>query len=148
EHQATGIVSRIIGRLGSRCVRRGRPLGSVIVGAPTGEHHALPGAILSDMMRLRGWDVTDLGADTPAGSFVHAAGRTPELRAVGLSMSNPEHLAALTECCRLLKREHPTTTVVVGGHGIADEAQALEIGADVLALSRDHLRSVLVAASP
>lgn len=144
EHQATGIVMRIIGRLGSRCVRRGRSLGGVVMGAPAGEYHSLPTAILSDMMRLNGWDVTDLGANTPSGSFLHAALRTPELRAVGLSMSHPENLDALGECCAVIRQELPSIRIVVGGRGFESEDQALTAGADVLVMGPDHFHDVLL----
>jgi excisionase family DNA binding protein len=147
EHQATGMVMRIIGRLGSRCVRRGRSLGGVVMGAPAGEHHSLPTAILGDMMRLNGWDVTDLGANTPAGSFLHAALRTPELVAVGLSMSHPENLEALGECCAVIKQGLPSIRIVVGGHGFESEEQALSVGADALAMGPDHFHDVLVGTS-
>lgn len=145
EHQATGIVMRIIGRLGSRCVRRGRSLGGVVMGAPSGEHHALPTAILGDLMRLNGWDVTDLGANTPPGSFLHAAGRTPDLRAVGISMTHPEHLDALAECCSELKAALPSVLVVVGGNGVGTEAAALAAGADALASGSDHFHELITA---
>ncbi|MFT4656628.1 MAG: excisionase family DNA binding protein [Candidatus Aldehydirespiratoraceae bacterium] len=143
EHQATVIVMRIIGRLGSRCVRRGRALGSLIVGAPMGEYHALPTAILGDMLRLRGWDVVDLGANTPSGSFLHAAARTPELRAVGFSATYNEHLGALSECCSVIKQEFPDVLVIVGGPAIRDEQQALALGADAMAAGPDSLHKLL-----
>lgn len=143
EHQATVIVMRIIGRLGSRCVRRGRALGSVIVGAPMGEYHALPTAILGDMLRLRGWDVVDLGANTPSASFLHAAARTPDLRAVGLSVTYEEHLDALQECCSAIKQEYPDTRVIIGGRAIRDEQQVLSLGADAMAVGPGSLHDLL-----
>jgi excisionase family DNA binding protein len=143
EHQATVIVMRIIGRLGSRCVRRGRALGGVIVGAPVGEYHALPTAILSDMLRWRGWDVVDLGANTPSASFLHAAVRTQNLRAVGLSATYIEHLGALQECCSVLKQEFPDILVIVGGRAIRDEQHVLSVGADAIAVGPDSLHKLL-----
>ena len=38
EHRATAIVLRLVGRLGPRFARRGRKRGTVVVGAPAGEH--------------------------------------------------------------------------------------------------------------
>lgn len=114
------------------------------MGGPTGEHHSLPTAILSDMMRLNGWDVTDLGANTPPGSFLHAALRTPELRAVGLSMSHPDNLDALAECCVVIKAELPSTRIVVGGRGFESEEQARSVGADALVMGPDHFHEVLL----
>ena len=60
EHQASAIVGRIMGRLGPRFVGRGRTKGSIIVGAPEGEHHDLVVSMVADLLRQRGWEVFDL----------------------------------------------------------------------------------------
>src|SRR5262245_33964884 len=65
EHRASVIIGRLLGRLGPRFLRRGRSRGVVVLGAPAGERHALPLALLSDVVRGAGWDVSDLGADVP-----------------------------------------------------------------------------------
>ena len=145
EHQATVIVMRIIGRLGSRCVRRGRSRGSLVIGAPIGEYHALPTAMLGDLMRLNGWDVTDLGANTPSASFLHAARRIPDLVAVGFSVTHIDHLAAVHECCSVIRQELPDVPVVLGGQAIRSEDHARALGADVLASSADQLHELLVS---
>jgi excisionase family DNA binding protein len=148
EHQATVIVMRIIGRLGSRCVRRGRPRGSLLIGAPIGEFHALPTAMLGDLMRLHGWDVTDLGANTPSASFLHAARRTPDLVAVGFSVTHIDHLAAVHECCSVFRQELPDVPVVLGGQAIRSVDHVRALGGDVLASSADQLHELLVSGRP
>jgi excisionase family DNA binding protein len=144
EHQAAGIVMRIIGRLGSRCVRRGRSRGGLVIGAPIGEYHALPTAMLGDLMRLHGWDVTDLGANTPSASFLHSARRNPDLVAVGFSVTHIDHLAAVHECCSVIRQEFPGMPVVLGGQAVRNEEHARMLGADVLATSADQLHELLV----
>ena len=144
EHQATVIAMRIIGRLGSRCVRRGRSRGDVIIGAPAGEAHGLPTAILGDLMRLHGWDVTDLGANTPASSFLHAMQRVSEVKAVGLSVTHPRHLRDIETCCRAIKDARPDVLVVVGGSGLQD-VNAGDLGADARVNSADQLHELLLA---
>ena len=144
EHQATGIVMRIVGRLGSQCVRRGRSLGNVILGATAGESHALPTAMLGDLMRLHGWDVTDLGANTPAASFVHAVSNATDPKAVGLSVTHPVHLIDTEACCRLIKQALPDVLVVVGGRGLGD-VEGEELGADACATSADQFHDLLTA---
>lgn len=145
EHQATGIVMRIIGRLGSRCVRRGRSRGGLVIGSPIGEYHALPTAVLGDLMRLQGWDVTDLGANTPSASFLHAAKRTQGLVAVGLSVTHIDHLGAVHECCSLIRQELPDVRVVIGGQAVRNEEHARLLGAEVRASSADQLHELLVS---
>ena len=51
EHRASVVATRVIGRLGPRFARRGRSRGSVVLGAPAGESHALPVAIVADLLR-------------------------------------------------------------------------------------------------
>jgi excisionase family DNA binding protein len=51
EHRASIIVMRMIGRLGPRFNRRGQTRGSVVLGAPPGDLHGLPTALLADLVR-------------------------------------------------------------------------------------------------
>lgn len=130
EHRASGITSRLIGRLGSRCVRRGRPRGSIVLGSPAGERHSLVVAMLADLLRLEGWDVSDLGADTPASSFLLTAESLDDLVAVGISVTNAESLPAAAETCALLRSsDEVTAPVVLGGQAVEGEAHARALGA-------------------
>ncbi len=90
EHRASVIAGRLVGRLGHRFLRRGRNRGTVVLGAPAGERHSLPLALLADLLRGAGWDVSDLGSDVPAPSFVLAAARAEQLTVVGVSISTQE----------------------------------------------------------
>ena len=75
EHLATAVASRIIGRLGPRFSRRGRPRGTVITAMPPGDRHGLGLAMLADILRGAGYVVLDLGPDTPIPSLVFAVER-------------------------------------------------------------------------
>jgi excisionase family DNA binding protein len=130
EHRASGIATRIVGRLGSRAVRRGRPRGTIVVGSPSGERHALVVAMLADLLRLEGWDVCDLGADTPSESFVHVLSTMDDVTAVGLSVTDPSCLDACAATCAALHRAGVSAPIYVGGQAIASEAHATELGAD------------------
>ncbi len=76
EHRASAVASRLVARLGPSFARRGRRRGAVVVGAVAGDHHSLPPAILSDVIRSEGLEAINLGADTPAASFIEVAQRT------------------------------------------------------------------------
>ena len=131
EHRASGIAMRIIGRMGPRFNRRGRSKGTVIVGAPTGERHNLPVAMVADLVRQGGWEVSDLGVDTPAGSFVLAAGDTDDLVAVGISVTTPECLDAAVEALAGLRTAFgPDLLLFVGGRAVADMDHAITLGAN------------------
>jgi methanogenic corrinoid protein MtbC1 len=130
EHRASVITGRLLGRLGPRFHRRGRSRGTVVLGAPAGEHHALPLALLADVVRGRGWDVSDLGADVPARSFARTAAATQQLRMVGVSISTPESMGAGEATIAILRGALNGVPILAGGHAVVDEAHARAIGAD------------------
>jgi excisionase family DNA binding protein len=131
EHRASGIAMRIIGRLGPRFVRRGRTRGTVLLGTPPGERHFLPVAMLADLLRAAGWEVSDLGADLPAASFAKAASEASRLVMVGISVTTPECLdAARSTIVELRSAIGPSVPVLVGGRAVEDAAHAEALGAD------------------
>ncbi len=143
EHRASGIAMRVIGRLGHRFVRRGRSRGVVVVGNPAGEFHSIPTAIISDLLRMRGWEVSDLGADVPVSSLLFALAEEPDAKAVGLSVTNPLHLESLAASCAAVREQHPDIKVVVGGGAVRDREHAAELGADGYAESGAGMHELL-----
>ena len=89
EHRATAVALRLVGRLGPRFARRGRKRGTVVVGAPAGEQHGLPSAILADLLRGVGFEVLDMGANTPAASFAETAREANRLVAIAIAITTP-----------------------------------------------------------
>ena len=130
EHRASSVCLGLVARLGSMGARRGRTKGTVIVGAPAGERHALPLAILAECVRLDGWQVSDLGADVPLQSFVYAVDDDPDVVAVGVSVSLGEHLSTAQAVVSALRAAHPQVCVVLGGAAIANVRHARLLGAD------------------
>lgn len=143
EHRATGIVLRLIGRLGPRFVRRGRTRGAVVLGAPAGERHSLPVSLMSDMMRLRGWEVSDLGADVPAASFLHAVLTTPDVAAIGISITTSAGLVPAQAALETVRQAAPDLLLVVGGLAVHDADHARSLGADALATSADEFVTLI-----
>ena len=143
EHRATGIAMRLVGRIGPRFSRRGRSRGVVALGAPAGEYHALPVAMLGDLLRLRGWDVSDFGVDVPSESLAHVISQTPDLVAVGLSAMSSDNLASLADACAAVHVADPSVLVVVGGHAVADLDHARSLGADAYAATGHAMDDVL-----
>ena len=139
EHRASGIAMRIIGQIGPRFVRRGRSRGLVIVAAPVGEQHVLPVAMLSDLLRLEGWEVTDLGVNLPASSLIRLMEDTPDAVAIGLSASSPESLAALGEMCEAVRAAAPHLLVVAGGGAIEGHEHAVSLGAHQWAKTSEQM---------
>jgi excisionase family DNA binding protein len=143
EHRATGIAMRVVGRIGPRFSRRGRSRGIVALGAPAGEFHALPIAMLGDLLRLRGWEVSDFGVDVPSESLAHVIRQTPDLMAVGLSAMSSDNLASLADACAAARRADPDVFVVVGGHAVTGDEHARSLGADAYAASGSDMDAVL-----
>jgi excisionase family DNA binding protein len=130
EHRATVIAGRLIGRLGPRFARRGRKRGVVIVAAPSGELHALPGAMLSDLLRGVGFEVIDLGADTPPESIVDAAQHAARLTAVFIGATSAGHDASIRASVGALRDAGVDVPVLLGGAAIATSERAEDLGAD------------------
>ncbi len=143
EHRATGIAMRLMGRLGPRFVRRGRTRGTVVLAAPAGERHALPVAILADLVRLRGWEVSDLGCDLPGSSLLHAVLTTPDVSAIGLSVTMDAALQPAAEAFALLRSSTSDVVLVVGGGAVVDEEHARALGADALARTAEEFVAVV-----
>ncbi len=147
EHRASGIAARLIGRLGTRCVRRGRSRGTVVLGSPPGERHSLALAVVGDLLRLERFSVSDLGADTPSSSFVLAATTTDDLVAVGISVTHAEHLDQCRATCAALRAAGIPVAIVVGGQAIRDREHAIELGADGYAAGASEMVAMIDALS-
>lgn len=131
EHMATGTATRLISRLGARCMHRGRTRGMVVLGAPRGEEHSMPLMILSDIVRCAGYEVCDLGSNTPTESFVEVATRLDAVVAVGLSVftaSRRKEAASTLAALRSALGER--AVLFVGGAAVRDRADAHSLGAD------------------
>jgi methanogenic corrinoid protein MtbC1 len=75
--------------------------------------------------------VSDLGADTPSNSFVHAASSISDLVAVGVSVTSNESLDSAAELLSTLRRAiGDELPVLVGGSAIRDFDHARSLGAD------------------
>lgn len=125
EHRASVVARRVISRLGTRFTRRGRKRGAVVLGAIAGERHEIPGAIVADHLRSAGFEVIDLGADTPVQSFLEAA-RQHAPMCVLVSVTGEGHEEAIEETVAGLGAID--VPVLVGGAAVADEEMAVALG--------------------
>jgi excisionase family DNA binding protein len=136
EHRASVVALRLIGRLGPRFARRGRKRGTVVIGAPAGERHAIPVAVVADLLRQVGFEVVDLGPDTPPASFVEAvalASATGRLVAVLIGVTVPAGLEAARTTVGALaawsEGSGDPVPVLVGGAAVRDATAAAGFGA-------------------
>jgi excisionase family DNA binding protein len=126
EHRSSAVAVRLVGRMGPSFVRRGRSLGTVVVGAAPGDVHSLPAALLADVVRAHGYRVVDLGGNVPIESFTTAAAADGVV-AVGVSVGDHARLAAAGEVVAAV-RAAATVPVLVGGP--ATDASVTALGAD------------------
>lgn len=144
EHQASVIVSRMMGRLGPRFVGRGRTKGSIVVGAPQGEHHSLVVSMVADLVRQHGWEVFDLGADLPAQTFIAAVKNTPEVVAACVSITSPTARDAARELIFSLREAAgDAVPIYIGGAAVLSAVDAEELGAHGWASDVDVLVGLL-----
>ena len=122
EHRATAVTNRLIGRLGPRFHRPGQTRGTIVLGAVAGDHHAVPTAIASDLLRGNGFTVFDLGANSPVESFLDTAGSADRLIAVGITSSAAGTDDQMIATVAAIKEELQCP-VVIGGHGIGSKAR-------------------------
>ncbi len=128
EHRASVVATRVIGRMGPRFARRGRSRGTVVLGAPAGESHALPVAIVADLLRAAHLEPIDLGANAPAASFAETAAGADRLVAVLLGVTAEGLEGAVRETIGAVAHG-VAVPVLVGGRAIRDRAHALSLGA-------------------
>lgn len=143
EHLATGVATAIVGRLGPRFRRRGRPHGTILVAMPVGERHGLGVAMLVDILRGDGFSVLNLGPDTPSSSLAAAMRAADGLDAVVVSVVDSTHLLAAGRLVAAARRTDPGVVVVAGGHAVPDETVATSIGADGWAADPRRLGDVI-----
>ncbi|MBV2354005.1 cobalamin-dependent protein [Streptomyces sp. J2-1] len=149
EHAATAINERVIASLAHRrphTRRRAPHRGRVTVGCVDGEWHAFPARLVAETLRLRGWRVDYLGAQTPTPHLVAHLHRT-DPAAVLLSGSIPTHLptahAAITACQAI------GIPVLAGGRAFGPDGRyARALGADEHAPDARGAAAVLEAGLP
>jgi methanogenic corrinoid protein MtbC1 len=131
EHRATVVAQRIVGHLGLQFGRRGKDRGTVALAAPAGDLHTLPVAIVADLLRWRGFDVLELGGNTPAETLGEAVAREHRLMAVGIVSTVSDLDDEVEESIRSVRAATPGIPIFVGGGAIHSHAQACDLGADM-----------------
>jgi methanogenic corrinoid protein MtbC1 len=132
EYLAMATAARLVARLGARFRRPGRNRGTVVFGAPLGEHHTLAISVVADLVRLEGFNCLELGADVPPEAFAGAAAGAYRLVGVGVGVTTASNLEAVCDTVRAVHGVDAGIPVVVGGQA-ANQATATLTGADAWA---------------
>ncbi|HEX2301567.1 MAG TPA: cobalamin-dependent protein [Pseudonocardiaceae bacterium] len=127
EHAATAITDAVLGALAWR-IKAPEDQGHVVVTCAEGEWHSLPARMAAEVLRAHGWQVTFLGASTPADHlrrFVAEVGAV----AVVVSCSVPIFLGGALRSVQAAQSEG--IPVLVGGRAFGpDDTRAHRLGAD------------------
>jgi methanogenic corrinoid protein MtbC1 len=127
EHAATAITDAVLGVLAWR-MEAAEDQGHVVITCAEGEWHSLPARMAAEVLRLHGWQVTFLGASTPAD---HLRRFLAEVGGVGVvvSCSVPIFLGGAQRSVQAAQSEG--LPVLVGGRGFGpDDLRARQLGAD------------------
>jgi methanogenic corrinoid protein MtbC1 len=119
EHAATHVSDRVVAAVAS-AARRPATLERVVVACMDGEWHALPARLVAEVLRLRGWDVTFLGASVPAAHLVSYLHRH-DPRAVALGCALPmrlPHASRMIQACR-----RADVPILVGGRAFGPDGR-------------------------
>jgi excisionase family DNA binding protein len=143
EHVATAVAVRLAARLAPLCARRGRPRGTVILGGSAGELHGLPITLATNVLRSRGWEMLELGPNTPVADLVEAVGHTDRLRAVGVSVGSDAAQESAARALAAVRDRFPQVPLLAGGPGVPDATVAHRLGADGWAPDADRLDALL-----
>jgi methanogenic corrinoid protein MtbC1 len=131
EHRASNIALRLIGQFGPRFARRGVSKGTVVLGSPADEMHTLSTSMVADLIRLEGWNVSDVGANMPAEAFAEAIRQGEDVVAVCIGVTMPGSLPAAQATIGAIRKVVPRDLpILVGGAGVASDEVARELGAD------------------
>ncbi|WP_434740206.1 cobalamin B12-binding domain-containing protein [Micromonospora sp. SH-82] len=119
EHAATHVSERVVAAVAAHA--DSRPTGErIVVACMDGEWHSLPSRLVAEVLRLRGWQVTFLGASVPAAHLVSYLHRH-DAHAVALGCALPMRLPyahRMIEACR-----RSDVPVLVGGRGFGSDGR-------------------------
>jgi methanogenic corrinoid protein MtbC1/DNA-binding XRE family transcriptional regulator len=132
EHLATEITVAEMDRVRDSVIARAASGRHVVVACIEGEAHAIGARMLTDLLRIDGWSVDYLGANTPTADLVDfVARRRPAL--VALSVTQAEHVAAVRVAAASLRRLVPPPRILAGGAAFGGRAHAAIPGVDAVA---------------
>lgn len=139
EHRATASVYRLLGQLGPLFRHRGRRRGTVVLGAVEGDMHAIPSAMMADLLSDRHFDVIDLGANTPAESFLSAAQSADDLVGIGICVLLEDFAERALQVLAALRQAMPDLLLVAGGAGVHGESHSAFVDlVDVVSTSAEN----------
>ena len=136
EHRASAVAEAVIQSVAQHAVPIGQSpvegsAGRVVVACAEGEWHVLPGRLVSEVLRIRGFDVDFVGPSVPAGDLVTFLGPdSPNTVAVSCSMA----MGLVGAWHTITALRAAGKTVLCGGRGFGPDGRWGQVlGADLWA---------------
>jgi methanogenic corrinoid protein MtbC1 len=127
EHAATAITDAVLGALAWR-IETAEDQGHLVVTCAEGEWHSLPARMAAEILRTDGWQVTFLGASTPADHLRRLLAEVGAV-AVAISCSVPIFLGGALRSVQAAQAAG--VPALVGGRAFGpDDLRARRLGAD------------------
>jgi len=139
EHLATAIVGRVMAALYPRFSLFTVTRGKAVVSAGPNEFHEVGARMVADLMEMDGWDVTYLGANTPARELLDFIKQHNPFM-VALSVATVFNLNNCRQLIRMIKEdlEVRDVKIMVGGFAFSGMPQLWQdMGADGYAAAAD-----------
>lgn len=134
EHRASAVAESVLHEVAREAAATGRAAagrGRVAVASAEGEWHVLPGRLVSEVLRLNGFDAQFLGPSVPAAELARFLGSGPA-GVVAVTCSMPSSLVGAWRTIRALRGVG--RTIVCGGRGFGPGGSwGLALGADLAA---------------
>ena len=103
----------------------------MVLAAPSGQLHALRVTIVADLLRWRGFDVVDLGANTPPDALAEAVQGANRLVAVGIAATTGGLESEVASCVAAVRVAAPDAVIFLGGGAVSSAEEALRLGGDL-----------------
>lgn len=133
EHIQSGIVRTIIEQANPYVLnkRNNSLLLKAAVICPDGEQHELGARMVSDYIRMMGFETFFVGRDTPRDE-IHDLIETLKLDVIAISVTNYYNLSKAIQMVQDIKQNFPAIKLIVGGRGLDVNSEAFhELGIDV-----------------
>jgi methanogenic corrinoid protein MtbC1 len=144
EHLSTAIVGRVMAALYPRFCQSTVTRGTAVVSSGPNEFHEIGARMLADLMEMDGWDVTYLGANTPAAEILAILKRNKPFIAA-LSVATVFNIDKARQVILMINKDQDTSAikVLVGGLAFNGMPQLWQtIGADGYAADAENAVSV------
>jgi len=142
EHLAVTVTMSQIERITQSLILTVKIIGTAVICTPVGEKHFIGPKVVSELMRLSGWNVHFLGTEMPTTDLVQFVSEKG-IDLLVLSITLPENLPGVLEIIDAVKDLDKSVITMIGGSGVASlDKNSLE-GVDII--SSDVTNAIIEA---